>query len=98
MTETIQYQGSPVAVCEVGRPDGWSCRVLLAGDGRAYLEYLVSVGPYKINLAVVHPLAREDYGAFQAGRLDLGILARNLAEHDQAIGAFKRADPEGHGE
>ncbi len=66
--------------------------MLVAEDGSAYLEYLVSVGPYKIDLAVVHPLSREDFAAFEAGRLDLGILARNLAEHDQAIGAFERRD------
>lgn len=88
--ETIQYQGRAIAVREVARPQGWSCRVLVAEDGGAYLEYLVSVGPYKVDLAVVHRLTHEDFAAFEAGKLDLGVLARNLAEHDQAIGAFER--------
>jgi hypothetical protein len=78
--ETIQHQGHSIAVREVARPDGWSCRVLVAEDGRAYLEYLASVGPYKIDLAFVHPLSPEDFAAFEAGRLDLGTLARDLAE------------------
>jgi hypothetical protein len=90
--ETIRYRDGAIAVREVARPDGWSCRVLVAEDGRAYLEYLVSVGPYKIDVAVVHPLSREDFAAFEAGTLDLGVLARNLAEHDMATGALERRD------
>ncbi len=78
--ETIEYQGRDIAVREVARPDGWSCRVLVADDGAAYLEYLVSVGPYSIDVAAVHPLTREDFAAFEAGELDLGVLARDLAE------------------
>src|SRR4051812_2814243 len=78
--ETIQYQGGSVTVREIARPEGWSCRVLLAEDGRAFLEYLVSVGPYKIDVAVVHALSPEAFAAFEAGRLDLGLLARELAE------------------
>lgn len=90
--ETIDYRGTTIAVREVARPAGWSCRVLVADDGSAYLEYLVSVGPYKMDLAVVHGLTRADFAAFEAGTLDLGVLARNLAEHDQVIGAFERRD------
>ena len=77
---------------EVARPDGWSCRVLVADDGRAYLESLVSVGPYKFDVAAVHPLAREDFTAFENGTLDLGVIARNLAEHDQSVGTYERRD------
>ena len=79
--ETIRHQGRTIAVREVARPDGWSCRLLVAEDGGAYLEYLVSVGPYKLDLAAVHPLSDEDVAAFEAGTLDLGDLARNLADH-----------------
>jgi hypothetical protein len=64
----------------------------VAEDGHAYLEYLVSVGPYKVDLAVVHPLSREDFASFEAGRLDLGAVARKLAEDAQATGAFERPD------
>jgi hypothetical protein len=88
--ETLDHHGREIAVREVARPDGWSCRVLLAEDGSAYLEYLVSVGPYKIDRVVVHRLARQDYAAFAAGALDLGVLARNLAEHDHEYRVFER--------
>jgi hypothetical protein len=90
--ETIKFGDRDIAVREVARPGGWSCRVLVAEDGVAYLEYLVSVGPYKFDVAVVHRLAQEDFAAFEAGDLDLGVLARNLAEHDHAIRAFERRD------
>jgi hypothetical protein len=92
MTDTIKFRGREMTVREVARPAGWSCRVLVAEDGGAYLEYLVSVGPFKFDIAVVHRLETQDYAAFEAGNLDLGMLARNLAEHDQAIGAFERRD------
>lgn len=78
--ETIEVEGSTVSVREVARPTGWSCRVLVAEDGRAYLEYLVSVGPYKVDVAAVHALAAEQFTAFENGTLDLGALARDLAE------------------
>ena len=90
--ETIEYRGRSIAVREVGRPDGWSCRVLADEDGAAYLAYLVSVGPYKFDVEVVHQLSREDFAAFEAGNLDLGVLARNLAEHDMAHRVFERRD------
>ena len=90
--ETIEFRGRTIAVREVARPEGWMCRVLVNDAGSAYLEYLVSVGPYKVDIAVVHALERQDFAAFEAGTLDLGVLARNLAEHDQAIGAFERRD------
>jgi hypothetical protein len=78
--ETIQCQGRTITVREVARPEGWMCRLLVADDGSAYLEYLVSVGPYKIDVAVVHALSREDVAAYEAGTLDLGALASELAE------------------
>jgi hypothetical protein len=90
--ETIEWQGKAIAVREVARPEGWSCRVLVAEDGGAFLEYLVSVGPYQTDLGVVHRLRHDDFAAFEAGKLDLGLLARNLADHDHAIGAFERRD------
>ena len=64
----------------------------MAEDGHAYLESLVSVGPYKVDPAVVHPLGGEDFAGLQAGRLDLGAVARKLAEDAQATGAFERPD------
>jgi hypothetical protein len=79
--ESIQHGGRTIGVREIARPAGWSCRVLISEDGAAYLEYLVSVGPHKIDMPAIHPLTREELTAFQAGRLDLGALARDLAEH-----------------
>jgi hypothetical protein len=77
--ETIEYQGRAIRVREVARPADWLCRVLVAEDGAAFLEYLVSVGPYKIDVAIVHPLSQQEIAAFEAGTLDLGAMARDLA-------------------
>jgi hypothetical protein len=82
--ERIECQGRTISVREIARPEGWLCRVLVADDGSGYLEYVTSVGPYKTDLPVVHPLTHEDFAAFEAGTLDLGALARNLGERDQA--------------
>ena len=90
--ETITFRDRQIEVREVARPQGWLCRVLVAGDGTPYLGYVISVGPYKLDVEVVHRLSREDFAAWEAGRLDLGVLARNLAEHDEATGAFERRD------
>ena len=77
--EAIEYLGVRILVREVARPKGWDCRVLVAEDGTAYLEYLLSVGPYKVDVASIHQLMPEDLAAYEAGRLDLGAVARNLA-------------------
>jgi hypothetical protein len=90
--ETIEYRGEPIAVREVARPREWLCRLLVADDGAAYLEYAVSVGPYKLDVFAVHRLTGEDFARFEAGELDLGVLARNLAQHDEAYGVFERRD------
>jgi hypothetical protein len=78
--ETISHDGRTVLVREIARPAGWSCRLLVSDADEAFLEYLVSVGPYKIDVAAVHPLTREEVASYEAGRLDLGDLARRLAE------------------
>lgn len=86
--ETIDHDGVSYEVREVGRPEGWSCRLLVADDGTTYfLEYLVSVGPYKIDVAHVHKLAEDQVSAYRAGALRLGELARQLAERSDSPGA-----------
>lgn len=77
--ETIEHDGRRIEVREVARPDGWLCRVLLADDGAAFLEYVVSVGPYKIDVPFLHELTSEQFEAHEAGTLDLAVLAGELA-------------------
>ncbi|HET7461943.1 MAG TPA: hypothetical protein VFJ82_11875 [Longimicrobium sp.] len=86
--ETIDYDGVSYSVREVARPEGWSCRLLVTDDGATYfLEYLVSVGPYKIDVARIHKLSAEEVRAYTAGGLRLGELARQLAETSKSQGA-----------
>jgi hypothetical protein len=79
--ESIRYDGILYAVREVARPDGWSCRLLATDDeASTFLEYLVSVGPYKMDVARIRKLDPEQVREWKAGTLRLGELARQLAE------------------
>ncbi len=85
--ETVRYDGDEVAVREVSRPNGWSCRHLVSVDGvRQFLEYLVSVGPHKFDVARVHELDPGQIQGYESGALRLGELARRLAEEDDRGG------------
>jgi hypothetical protein len=79
--ESIRFEGTDYSVREVARPDGWSCRLLATDDDASYfLEYLISVGPFKVDVARIHKLDPEQVYAWKAGTLRLGELARQLAE------------------
>ena len=83
MDEVVDFGGWSFAVREVARPAGWSCRVLVGEDDAVFLALLVSVGPHKIDRELVFRITPEDYAAFTAGELDLGALARRLAEEHE---------------
>lgn len=85
--EAIRYEGGEVSVRELARPAGWSCRLLVSEDGtRHFLEYLISVGAYKTDVSIVHELTGDQVDAYRAGTLQLGDLARRLAEADESSG------------
>jgi hypothetical protein len=78
--ETISIDGAQVAVKEVARPQGWDCRLLETVEGHEYiLGYLVSVGPYKIDVERFHRLTGPQTELYKAEQLQLGALARELA-------------------
>ena len=79
--ETIRYQGEEYVVQELARPAGWLCRHLASEDGsHQFLEYVVSVGPYKIDVCGLHKLSRSELAGLLSGTLSLGGLARRLGE------------------
>jgi hypothetical protein len=89
--ETIRYDGRDVPVRELDRPAGWSCRLLVAEDGtRHFLEYLISVGMYRIDVPIVHELTGDQIETYLAGTLQLGDLARELAEADERSGRTRQ--------
>ena len=88
--QTIRWEGKSFSVREVSRPHGWQCRLLAAETGELFLEYLVSVGPYKIDIEVVHALSESERAAYQSGTLQLGELARTIAESDMKSGRHER--------
>jgi hypothetical protein len=90
--ESIRCDGQEFTVREVlPRPVGWSCRHLVSPEGDdQFLEYLVSVGPSKIDVTCIHKLATEQIAACRLGVVDLGELARQLAAADESSGKHER--------
>lgn len=79
--ETIRYQGQEFTVHELCRPAGWLCRHLASADGGPqFLEYVVSVGPHKIDVCYLHKLSGSELAGLLDGSLSLADLARQLAE------------------
>ena len=90
--ETVRHAGKDVTVREVGRPASKRlCRHLMSDEtGQHFLEYVIAVGPYKIDLPVVHPLTDSEVSAYESGALQLGELAERLADADERSGRFER--------
>ena len=85
--ETVRYQGEEFEVQELSRPAGWLCRHLASADGvLQFLEYVVSVGPYKRDVCYLHKLSRRQLVRLRSGTLSLGELARQLAEKAEQPG------------
>ena len=59
-------------------------------DLEATESWLGDLAKQGLHLKRMHSLL--NFAAFQAGNLDLGVLARNLAEHDMAHRVFERRD------
>ena len=90
--ETVRVGDTEVAVREVGRPASKRlCRHLVSEDGEQhFLEYVISVGPYRFDLPVVHRLTQTQLSAHSAGTLPLGELAEQLADADEQSGRYER--------
>ena len=87
--ETIHHEGREIAVEQVGRTS--HSRLLRSNaSGEYFIEYPVSVGPFKIDIEAIHALTAEEVAAYQAGMLDLAEFAHRLSEADQASGRLER--------
>jgi hypothetical protein len=90
--ETIRHNGEEFAVQELSRPAGWLCRHLISVDGTGqFLEYVVSVGPLKVDVCCIYKLSSSQIQSHGSGALQLGELARQLAEEDERTGKHERA-------
>lgn len=74
MSEQIKVGTSSFTVNEISRDLTLQCRVLEAGNGTLFLEYLASVGPYKIDVPTYVQFTSEQQAAYQAGTLDLRLV------------------------
>lgn len=89
MMETIHHEGRAIVVEQVAR--GSHYRLLRAEEpGEYFIEYPVSVGPYKIDISAIHALTNEEVAAYSAGTLDLAEFAHQRSQADQASGRFER--------
>jgi hypothetical protein len=87
--ETIRHEGREIAVQQVARTS--HARLLRSADsGEYFVEYPVSVGPYRIDIAAIHALTDEEVAAHAAGTLDLAEFAHRLSQADQASGRLER--------
>ena len=90
--ETIRHNGVELTVRELCRPVGWLCRHLISDDGaHQFLEYVVSVGPLKVDVCCIHELTASQIQRHKSGALQLGELARQLAEEDERTGRHERS-------
>lgn len=72
--ETIRHEGRAIAVRQVTRTS--HSRLLCSDSGECFVEYPVSVGPFRIDVAATHVLTSEEVAAYRAGTLDLAELGR----------------------
>ncbi len=76
--ETIEYQKQKIEVEEIARPT-WGvsvCRAIKSRD--MYIEYLVSTGPYKIDIPHIYKLSVNEVAQYNAKTLDLALLCKRL--------------------
>lgn len=92
--ETIRHDGRLIAVQQVART---SHAILLYSQisGEYFVEYPVSVGPYKIDITGYHTLTGEEVAAYNAGTLDLAELGFRMGQGDQASGRYERRSTPG---
>ena len=87
--EKIKVNGLTVEVTEVEiYRDHWF-RVLKSVAGNSYyLGYVISAGPYKIDLEVYRRLSAAQSKEYEAGTLDGTSLARQWSDEDTQSGKF----------
>ena len=92
--ETLRFGDKDFTVREVDRPASKrQCRYLVSVENtEQFLEYVISVGPFKFDLPVVHLLTDIEVAAVAEGRLHLGELAEELANADEQSRRFERVN------
>lgn len=81
--EQIKVDGLTVDVTEVEIYRDYWFRVLKSVSGNSYyLGYVISAGPYKIDLEVYRRLSAAQSKEYEAGTLDVISLARQWSDED----------------
>lgn len=74
MEEIVTPNKQHVQAREVARFEKDQCRLLETADGRVFVEYLASTGPYKIDVPTLLELSSEQFVAYTNGTLDIASL------------------------
>ena len=87
--ETIRHEGRDIAVRQVARTS--HTRLLRCDEtGESFLEYPVSVGPYKIDVDGIRVLTSDEVAAIEQGTVDMAALGARWAQEDQASERLER--------
>lgn len=74
MEEKIKLGWRTFNVREIARNQDCQCRLLETRNGKLILEYLVSTGPYKLDVPTYLKLSTEQEVQYRSGTLQLNQL------------------------
>ena len=79
LMDTIRLNNKDLAVEEIARNSMHRCRIVkVTGQDAYFFEFMVSTGPFKIDIPHVKPFSQAQLSAYQSGQLDLAALAQQL--------------------
>ncbi|NTS78208.1 hypothetical protein HR060_15255 [Catenovulum sp. SM1970] len=79
--DVVIYQGKNIRVQEVARPM-WGTILYQAQESNdMFIVYLVSTGPYKMDIPNVYKLSVNEVAQFHAKKLNIEALCQRLLSH-----------------
>ena len=79
--DIVKYQNQDIKVQEISRPI-WGAILYQAQETNdMYIVYLVSTGPYKIDIPNVYKLSVNEVSQFHANKLNLEFLCERLLSY-----------------
>jgi len=79
--DVVKYQDKDIKVQEIARPM-WGAILYQAQESNdMFIVYLVSTGPYKIDIPNVYKLSVNEVSQFHAKKLNLEVLCQRLLSY-----------------
>lgn len=79
--ETLKFNGVDVSVTELERPTFGAILYKSNNSSDMFVVYLVSTGPFKIDLPQVYKLSVNEVMQYNSGKLDLLFLCNRLLSY-----------------